>query len=114
MTVNEYIDILLNANIIKTAPDTAPEDMHYFFTDKGFRLIREKYPEYPSTWPAAIWKNVRTRKLNFWGVPDIDDDMYRWTWYDESKQGAMENTLKNVFKVDPDDTDYIELDDIVL
>lgn len=115
MTINEYIDALLSANIIKDAPDTAPEDMLYYFTDKGFSLIREKFPEYPSNWPAAIWHNTRTNGLNFWGVPDIDDDMFRWTWYTESRQDIMENTLKNIFHVNPEDqADYIELDDIVL
>ena len=114
MTVEEYIDLLLSAGIIKDAPDTASADMVYFFTDKGFRLIREKFPEYPSNWPAAIWKNPTTDGLEFWGVPDIDNDMFRWTWFNVSRQDVMENTLKNVFNIDPDDSDYIELDDIVL
>ena len=114
MTIDEYIDLLLSANIIKDAPDTAHENMLYYFTDKGFSLIREKFPDYPSNWPAAIWKNPITNELNFWGVPDIDNDMFRWSWHAESHQDVLENTLKNVFHVDPDDSDYIELDDIVL
>ena len=45
----------------------------------------------------------------------IDNDMFRWSWHAEYRQDVMENTLKNVFHVDPDDqADYIELDDIVL
>ncbi len=114
MTINEYIDLLLSANIIKDAPDTAPEDMLYYFTDKGFSIIREKFPDYPSNWPAAIWQSG-TDELNFWGVPDIDNDMFRWSWHAEYRQDVMENTLKNVFHIDSDDqADYIELDDIVL
>lgn len=114
MTIKEYIDLLLSADIIKDAPETASPNMIYFFTDKGFRLIREKFPEYPSNWPAAIWKDPTDNELAFWGVPDIDSDMFRWTWFKEYCQDVMENTLKNVFHVDSDDTDYIELDDIVL
>lgn len=115
MTINEYIDILLNADIIKDAPETAPEDMIYYFTDKGFSLIREKFPEYPSNWPAAIWEVPAIHELEFWGIAAGYDDMYRWTWYTASHQDVMENTLKNVFQVDPDSqVDYVELDDIVL
>lgn len=115
MTINEYIDLLLSAGIIKDAPDTAPGDMLYYFTDKGFSLIREKFPEYPSSWPAAIWNNTRTNELEFWGVPAGIDDMYHWHWKTADKQEDMEYCLRNIFHVNPEDqADYIELDDIVL
>ena len=115
MTIKEYIDALLGANIIKDAPDTAPEDMLYYFTAEGFRLIREKFPEYPSNCPAAIWHNTRTDEFEFWGVPAGTDNIFHWGWKPESHQDVMENTLKNIFHVNPEDqTDYIELDNIVL
>jgi hypothetical protein len=110
MTIQEYIDILLDNEIIIEGGSNA--DRPYRFTDKGMELIRRKFPSYPDGWYNAILKHRGS--LQFWGVEKDAIDECDWQWMEESEQDVMDNTLRNIFKAHPDDMDYIELDDIVL
>ena len=110
MTIQEYIDTLLDNEIIKEGGSN--EDRPYRFTDKGLHLIHDQFPNYPDGWYNAIL--IHGGSLQFWGIEKDLTDECDWQWTKESEQDVMENTLKNVFHIDPDDTDYIELDDIVL
>ena len=110
MTIKEYIDILLENDIIKEGGSNA--DRPYRFTDKGMELIRSQFPDYPDGWYNAILKY--SGSLQFWGIEKDKTDEYDWKWTPEDEQEVMDNTLRNIFKAHPDDLDYIELDDIVL
>lgn len=110
MTIKEYIDILLENDIIKEG--SSNEDRPYRFTDKGMELIRRQFPAYPNNWYNAIL--IHAGSLRFWGVGKDAIDECDWEWTKEEEQDVMDNTLRNIFKAHPNDLDYIELDDIVL
>lgn len=110
MTIKEYIDILLENDIIKEGGSN--EDRPYRFTDKGMELIRSQFPDYPDGWYNAIL--IHAGSLRFWGVEKNAIDECYWEWAEEEEQDVMDNTLRNIFKASPDEVDYIELDDIVL
>lgn len=110
MTIKEYIDILLENDIITEGGSN--EDRPYRFTDKGMELIRRQFPNYPDGWYNAIL--IHGGSLRFWGVEKDTTDECDWEWTNEDKQEVMDNTLRNIFKASPDEVDYIELDDIVL
>ena len=110
MTIEEYIDILLdNEIIVKGGSD---ENRPYRFTDKGMQLIHEQFPDYSDGWYNAIL--IHGGSLMFWGIKKGETDECDWEWARESEQDIMDNTLRNIFKIQPDNLEYIELDDIVL
>lgn len=110
MTIKEYIDILLENEIITEGGSN--EDRPYRFTDKGMELIRSQFSNYPDGWYNAIL--IHGGSLRFWGVGKDATDECDWEWTKEEEQDVMDNTLRNIFKAHPDELDYIELDDIVL
>lgn len=109
MTIKEYTDILLENDIIKVY-----EGNLYRFTTKGFELLNAYCPNnYPSSWYNAIDESDNT----FWGIRPGYHDPSCFHWFSEDSRDykeVMENTLTNVFKIDLEPADYIELDDIVL
>lgn len=110
MTIEEYIDILLENEIIMKGGSN--QDLPYRFTDKGIQLIHDQFSNYPDSWYNAIL--ISSNSLMFWGIEKGKTDVNDWQWISENEQDVMENTLKNVFHIDPDDSDYIEPDDILL
>ena len=107
MTIKEYIDILLENDIIKVY-----EGDSYRFTNKGFELLKAYSPGYPTSWYNAIDEGDNT----FWGIRPNRHDPSCFHWFSEETSDykeIMENTLTNVFKI-VEPVDYIELDDIVL
>lgn len=110
MTIEEYIDILLDNEIIIEGGSN--HERPYRFTDKGMQLIHDQFPDYSDGWYNAILINHGS--LMFWGVEKDKTDDWDWQWNKESEQEIMDNTLRNVFKIQPDNLEYIELDDIVL
>jgi len=107
MTLEEYKKLLLDYGIIECDPINP---RLYLFTQKGMNMIEEKFPGYPTGWNCALEEG------SFWGIHPEHNEAYDWNWYyeKEENQKVMENTLKNVFHIDLDDSDYIELEDIVL
>ena len=110
MTIEEYINILLDNEIIMEGG--SDENRPYRFTDKGMELIHRQFPDYSDGWYNAIL--IHAGSLRFWGVGKDATDECDWEWTKEDEQDVMDNTLRNVFKIQPDNLEYIELDDIVL
>jgi hypothetical protein len=105
MTLEEYKNLLLDNGIIECDSERT---WIYLFTQKGMDMIREKFPEYPTGWVGAIRDGV------FWGIKPEETNAYDWTWYYPTEnQKAMEYIVNDIFNLNTD-TDYIELDDIVL
>ena len=104
MTLEEYKNILLDNGIIECDSERSRV---YLFTHKGIKLIREKLPDYPTGWVGAIQEGA------FWGI-NPGETVYDWNWYYASENPkAMEYIVNEIFNLNTD-TDYIELDDIVL
>lgn len=104
MTLEEYKNILLDNGIIECDSENS---QIYLFTHKGINKIKEKFSDYPTGWTTAIQEN------GFWGV-NPGETVYDWNWYYESENPkAMDYIVNNIFNINTD-TDYIELDDIVL
>lgn len=54
MTLEEYKNILLDNGIIECDSERS---QIYLFTHKGMKIIKEKFPDYPTSWVAAIQEN---------------------------------------------------------
>ena len=64
MTIEEYIDILLENEIIMKGGSN--QDLPYRFTDKGIQLIHDQFPNYLDSWYNAIL--IINNSLMFWGI----------------------------------------------